>query len=235
MKSIWSSFRPLLIVTGFFIISLSSCNKEEENIPNPNIIRDFDGNEYTIVQIGNQIWMTENLRTTHYNDGTPIALIEENQLWLAAETGAYSWYDNNLENKNDFGALYNAVAAKSEKICPTGWRVPENLDWFRLTTYAAELEGSTSGNLREQGDQFWNTAQGSFSASDRTGFSARGSGIRDIDGSFSDLKLIGAWWVAEENYHAPNWGKVIYIFNLDLLSVLSEEPLGMAIRCIKSE
>lgn len=235
MSSIIRSIRPLLIITGIIIFCLSSCNKDEENKPNPNTIKDFDGNEYAIVQIGNQVWMTENLKTTHYNDGTPIALIEENQLWIDAETGAYSWYDNNLENKNDFGALYNAIAAKSEKICPSGWRVPENLDWFRLTTYATELEGSTSVNLREQGDQFWDTAQGSFSASNRTGFSARGGGIRDIDGNFFDLKAAGAWWVAEENYHAPNWGKVIYIFNLNLLSIVSDEPLGMSIRCIKSE
>lgn len=235
MSSIPRSIRPLLVITGLFIISLSSCNKADENIPNPNTIKDFDGNEYTIIEIGDQVWMTENLKTTHYNDGTPIALIEENQLWLAAETGAYSWYDNKLENKKDFGALYNAVAAKSGKICPTGWRVPENLDWFRLTSYANELEGTAGVNLREQGDQFWNASQGSFVATDRTGFSARGSGIRDIDGSFADLKIIGAWWVAEENYHAPNWGKAIYIFNIDLLSILSEEPLGMSIRCIKSE
>lgn len=235
MKSIRKSFIPQTIIGVFFLIGLASCNKDDENMAAPTTIKDFDGNEYTMVKIGDQVWLKENLKTTHFNDGTPIAHLEENEPWLVAQTGAYSWYNNKPENKNAHGALYNAGAAKSGKVCPAGWRVPDHLDWFRLQDYASKLEGTSTGNLREPGDQFWNVRQGSHPGYDRTGFSARGSGIRDIDGSFILQKEVGSWWVGEENYHGPHWGKVISPYNEIFLNIIETEPLGMSIRCIKAD
>jgi uncharacterized protein (TIGR02145 family) len=234
MKSILRSYKPLLFLTGLLIVCLSSCSIEEESIPDPTKVKDYDGNEYTIIQVGEQVWLKENLKTTHYNDGTPIAHLPDNELWIAAETGAYSWYDNDPENKDHFGALYNVHVAKSGKICPTGWRVPKNIDWFRLEHYASSLFGATTSNLRDEDDLFWNRAEGSFLGTNRTGFYARGSGVRDFEGYFVELRETAGWWVAEENFHAPNWGKIIHIFDKSLLNSISDAHLGLSIRCIKS-
>lgn len=235
MKLILRPFKAILFLAGLLTICLSSCSKDDESAPGPAKVRDQDGNEYTIIQVGDQVWLKENLKTTHYNDGTPIAHFPENEQWLAAESGAYSWYDNDPENKDDFGALYNVYVAKSEKICPVGWRVPKNIDWFRLEQYASSLEGPTSSNLRDEDKSFWNSKPGSYTGTNRTGFSARGSGGRDDQGSFIELKEFATWWVAEENYHAPLWGKAISIYDTRMLNIVSDLPLGLSIRCIKSD
>ena len=59
-----------------------------------NSIRDIEDNTYKIVTIGTQVWMAENLKTTKYNDGTPIPNTTDNTTWAALTTGAYSDYNN---------------------------------------------------------------------------------------------------------------------------------------------
>ncbi len=42
---------------------------------------DGDNNNYPVVEIGTQVWMAENLKTTKYNDGTGIPMITNNNEW----------------------------------------------------------------------------------------------------------------------------------------------------------
>ena len=59
------------IILSLFILMLLSCgNPTSDEVP--NTVTDIDGNVYNTVQIGNQVWTVENLRTTKYNDGAPI-------------------------------------------------------------------------------------------------------------------------------------------------------------------
>jgi len=59
---------PVIVVTLFIF----SCKKNTDQHQQPPSVTDADGNVYTTVKIGDQIWMKENLKTTKYNDGTPI-------------------------------------------------------------------------------------------------------------------------------------------------------------------
>ena len=113
----------LTMVMGLHLILINSCSKDEaEN--NPASITDKDGNVYTSVTIGTQVWMVENLKTTKYNDGTPIPNVTDNTEWSNLTTPAYCWYDNDITKKNPYGALYNGYAVRTGKLCPTGWHVP---------------------------------------------------------------------------------------------------------------
>ena len=59
-------------------------------------VTDIDGNLYNVVQIGNRLWMAENLRTTRYNDGLAIPhRIFNDYDSSVVKTPAYYWYDNN--------------------------------------------------------------------------------------------------------------------------------------------
>ena len=101
-------------------------------------VTDYDGNVYNTVTIGTQIWMKENLKTTHYSDGWPI---EE-----APAGGGYS-YSARYYYMNEYGYHYNwaAVMRNSESsganpsgvqgICPTGWHVPSTAEWSQLADY----------------------------------------------------------------------------------------------------
>jgi uncharacterized protein (TIGR02145 family) len=86
------------------LLIISACKKDEDD---PSVIKDGDGNIYTTVTIGTQMWLKENLKSTSYNDGTAITEKTGNSDWSNSSTGAYCWYDNDAANKTTFGALYN--------------------------------------------------------------------------------------------------------------------------------
>ncbi|MBO4482086.1 MAG: hypothetical protein J5719_05990, partial [Bacteroidales bacterium] len=109
-------------------------------------ITDVDCNTYNTVQIGEQCWMKENLRTTKYADGRSIE-----QGYESSSDVAYWYYPNNSSsNKATYGLLYNwkAVMRNSSSssanpsgvqgICPTGWHVPSDAEWTQLTDYVRE-------------------------------------------------------------------------------------------------
>ena len=114
---------------------------------------DFDGNVYRTVQIGDQIWMAENLKTTHYADGRAIPLVTDNTEWANLENNntddAYCYYNNNSEGEADiYGALYTWAAAMGDNavysstnpsgvqgVCPDGWHLPSYAEWRQLSGY----------------------------------------------------------------------------------------------------
>ena len=107
-------------------------------------VTDYDGNVYNTVQIGNQCWMKENLRTTHYANGTYITRASG----ITSSTTAYSYYpNNNSSNVSTYGYLYNWPAVMHgdssstvnpsgvQGICPNGWHVPSDAEWTQMTDY----------------------------------------------------------------------------------------------------
>lgn len=69
-------------------------------------VTDIEGNTYKIVQIGTQLWMAENLRTTKFNDNSIIPLLDDEQAWSNSLTPAYCWYENDSNYKSICGAIY---------------------------------------------------------------------------------------------------------------------------------
>ena len=109
--------------------------------PDAVTMTDIDGNTYHTVQIGNQCWMKENLRTTHFADSTPIALG-----YTSSSTLPYRYNPhNNADYVTDYGYLYNWPAmmhgatsgssAGVQGVCPDGWHVPDDAEWIQLTDY----------------------------------------------------------------------------------------------------
>ena len=108
---------------------------------------DYDGNVYNTVQIGKQCWMKENLRTTHYADGTTITSGNSSTSVVNAYYYDYSSSGIPLAQR---GYLYNWPAVMHgastsddnpsgvQGICPAGWHVPSNVEWMQLTDYVIE-------------------------------------------------------------------------------------------------
>lgn len=110
----------------------------------PNAIQDYDGNWYDAVVLGDQVWLAQNLRTTHYADGTTIP----NGGSTTSDTDPYYYdYSSSGIPLKDRGYLYNwpAVmkgAASSDLnpsgvqgIAPAGWHVPSDAEWTQMTNY----------------------------------------------------------------------------------------------------
>ena len=71
-------------------------------------VYDPDDNQYQTILIGNQVWMTENLKTSKYRDGTPIPLVTDYAGWSKLTAPGYCWYNNDENAHGDaYGALYN--------------------------------------------------------------------------------------------------------------------------------
>ncbi len=78
-------------------------------------------------------WMAENLRTTKLNDGSEITLVTDNTEWARISSPAFCWYNNNAsDSPDDYGVLYNWYAVNTGKLCPAGWHVSDETEWYSL-------------------------------------------------------------------------------------------------------
>jgi uncharacterized protein (TIGR02145 family) len=185
--------RPLLLL-AFFLMVNYSCKKKEEEIAsinfNPSItygsLIDQDGNNYKTVTIGTQVWMAENLKTTKYRNGDPIANVADNTEWENLTTGAYCTYDNDLKKLNAYGHLYNWHAVSDARnIAPEGWHVATDAEWTILNNYLGG--GIASGDkLKETGAIHWNYSN---SETNESGFTALPGGFRN-NMTFTGLEAI---------------------------------------------
>jgi uncharacterized protein (TIGR02145 family) len=156
-------------------------------------LSDIDNNVYTVVKIGNQWWMAENLRTTKLNDGTNIQRVTLNDVWQNLKTPGYCWYDNNaLSYKVPFGAFYNWYTVETGKLCPQGWHVPTNDDWYILINYLGGYQVA-GGKLKSTSLRYpWYSPN--TGATNESGFSAVPSASRLSDGEFGPLGIYAIWW-----------------------------------------
>jgi hypothetical protein len=70
-------------------------------------ITDSDGNTYSIVTIGTQVWLGNNLKTSKFNDGTSIPYLSTANDWVLATGPAFCWYKNSeVDNKAAYGGAF---------------------------------------------------------------------------------------------------------------------------------
>jgi uncharacterized protein (TIGR02145 family) len=218
----------LLFVISFFT---GGCKKDSNN-PSSDSVKDADGNIYHTVKIGTQTWMTENLKTTKYNDGKPIPLVIDNNQWSQLQTGAYCWYDNDsAANIAIFGALYNWQAANSDKLAPSGWHVATDADWTTLTTFLGG-ENLAGGKLKEKGTSNWMSPN--TGATNEVGFSALPAGYRSTDGTFTDMGLSGDWWTSTQVTGSTAWFRGVGNNLSNISRVGLDKTLGLSVRCVKN-
>jgi uncharacterized protein (TIGR02145 family) len=204
----------------------------DENSFTTEQLKDADGNVYTSVTIGTQTWMVENLKTTKYNDGTSIPNVSDGTAWGNLTTAAYCWYQNDISNKNPYGALYNAFAVTTSKICPSGWHVPSHSEWITLVEYAGGVLVA-GGKLKESGTSHWSSPN--TGATDEFGFKALPGGYRSPVSTFIFLGINGSWWTTTP-YNQGYGFTVFQIGNvraiIDYISGVG--PIhGMSVRCVK--
>jgi uncharacterized protein (TIGR02145 family) len=229
-KIIRISINPFIFF-GIAIQLLSCCEKDDGGKNHSNTVTDIDGNVYHFDTIGTQVWMVENLRTTRYNDGTPIPMVPDNLYWSRLTTGAYSDYDNTPDSSKIYGKLYNWYAVNdARKLAPAGWHVPSDSEWVLLLTYLGG-ESVAGGKLKETGTDHWESPN--VGATNESGFTALPGGRRDFNGSFYFIRLNGYFWSTTEN----NFPSSYFMFcNASHVAYLGcGQTLGMSVRCVKDQ
>lgn len=192
---------------------------------------DMDGNTYPTVRIGDQEWVAENLRVTHYRNGEVIPNVTDNPTWIVLTTGAYRWYNNNETSyKIPYGALYNWFAVNdSRNLCPASWHVPTDAELTTLTTYLGGL--SVAGGKTKAG-LFW-TIDANGGATNISGFSAIPGGTCYTDGGFFDIGRFGSYWSSTGYSTTSSWLRTINYNNTSISSYYDFKQVGYSVRCLR--
>ena len=202
----------------------------------PSTVTDIDGNVYPTVIIGEQEWMAENLRVTHYRNDDVIPTGFDGSQWSELGTGAYAVYDNDLILAETYGYLYNWYAVEDERgICPQDWHVPDDEEWQQLANFLGGNDNA-GGSLKqtgtiEDGTGLW--AEPNTGASNESGFTALPGGLRSqSNGYYTGLGFSAHFWSSTEgNYNnAQDWE----LYNTNSQVFHSQDPprRGLSIRCI---
>jgi uncharacterized protein (TIGR02145 family) len=226
-------FTSILVGLFFLILSCFPSNSQSVtvdkksdgfNMKQTQVIKDIDGNEYKTVKIGTQTWMSENLKTTKYNDGTDIPLVTEAKGWQEF-TPAYCWYNNEeTADKNGYGALYNWYAVNTNKLCPTGWHVPTSEDTFL----------SFFRYLNPKGFSYKDSWKDLFKSITDSGFKPIPAGSRNYsEGTFGGAEKNANWWISNEenSYIAKGWA--MNFINIDAHPIAESKRNGNSVRCVK--
>ncbi len=163
------------------VISFKTLNSNQ-------VVTDYDGNEYTTVTIGSQVWMQQNMKTKHYADGTTISdyTIYANELAIAAIYG--------LLYKQDI-AVRNIHTENTQGVCPDGWNVPSEGDWETMINYLGGY-GVAATELKDSTDIHW-TYQNT--GTNGSGFTAIGSGVYRDDQVLMSLRFDTYFWTSSPN------------------------------------
>jgi uncharacterized protein (TIGR02145 family) len=196
-------------------------------------VTDIDGNVYKTIVIGSQIWMAENLKTTKYNNNTPIPLVVDNVVWRNLTTPGYSWYNNDEETYKDiYGALYNWNTVNTGKLCPIGWHVPLFAEVDTLITYLGG-ENVAGGKMKETGTTHWKAPN--TEATNSSGFTGLPNSFRNASGSFyPNGEQCDSWTSNIIQY--PNPPVYMILFYDTAIGTWYEvlgQASGLSVRCVK--
>jgi len=207
---------------------------EQINFTTPSTITDFDNNVYETVKIGNQTWMAENLRTTHYLNGNAINTTNPATLDIINQTSPkYQWtYDGNDTYISTYGKLYTwYVITDSRKVCPIGWHIPSDNEWSTLET---TLGGNqiAANKLKEEGNTHWESPYNQ-DATDESCFSGLPAGYRDWNGTFFQIKSDGYWWSSTESETVRSYARTVNAGSPVIGRFGAIKSWGISVRCVK--
>ena len=216
-------------------------------------VTDHEGNVYATVQIGQQCWMRENLRTTHYADGDSIPAGGSNTSYTEPYYYDYSTHSLPLEVR---GYLYNWPAAMHgaasssanpsgvQGICPAGWHLPSDAEWTQLTDYVGSQSeytcGGSSSNIAKAlaSETGWNTYSADCvvgndpTSNNASGFSAVPAGFC-YGSSFYRAGDYANFWSSTEDASYNAWNRSLDYSSASVYSYGYSKSYGRSVRCLR--
>lgn len=199
-----------------------SCNINDSNSPMPEPLT-YEGKTYATIEIGNQVWMAENL---------DIGVMLKNS-FIQTDNGIiekYCWNDDSLKCKK-YGGLYQWNEAmqydssnNNKGICPPGWHIPTLAEFYSL----AETVDWDANRLKTEG-------VGVFDGygTNTSGFSALLSGCRSLNGGFSYSERAIFWTSSIDSSTSAPFQLFLYWDDNFVYSYPVSKKYGFSIRCLK--
>lgn len=211
----------------------------------PLTLTDIDGNDYALCRSISSVWMAEDLRVTHYNDGTPIANITNTNAWVADRAGASCYLNNDKAGAlgKGYGLLYNGYAVSTGKLCPKGWHVATEQDWLDMEMWMERSNGFPDSGFEDvtgwRGRRIgysltWNPHkwEGSgYSSAHKYMLGLVPGGKRNDDGTYAQPGKNGYYWaVGDEGNMFYRWMEVN---NGGVYRDAADLKTGMSVRCVR--
>lgn len=220
-----------------------SPGKMNDPIVNLNgpIVTDKDGKSYNSIviqwkddnlQLKSQTWMSQNLSTTTYNDGTPIALITDDDAWIGLTSPAYCYMGNDASKKYLYGALYNWYVVNTGKLCPVGWHVPSDDEFTKLTNFVGG-PGVAGGKLKERDTIHW--MANNPGATNSIGFTALPAGYRSnfFKQTFNGFRGNAYFWSTTEANENQSIAFGMWYSDSGTDHIGWPKQFGFSVRCLK--
>lgn len=147
--------------SGYCVRCMRDATAEEQSLADGTVVdypADIDGNLYTAIKIGTQVWFKQNLKTTKYNNGTNITNITVELTWALATTEGYCTYNNNpLSTYEDATYTYEV----QEIIVDGGLYIkPKNdkkvqSDYIHVTGSKGEILYHYSGSISSSANLYY--------------------------------------------------------------------------------
>jgi uncharacterized protein (TIGR02145 family) len=201
----------------------------------------YHGYDYATVQIAEQCWFAENLRTELYSNGDAIPGELSEGEWSNTDStnlGAQTIYTSNPANLADYGRLYNWYAVDDDRgLCLAGWHVPTDVEFMTLEMELGMSESEANGmNYRgsDQGTQLKSSPDDSpsWNGTNTSGFSGLAGGVRYADGSFYLLTSHVYFWSASLNGEYA-WYRNLYTYNSEVSRNYFDHQGGFSVRCVR--
>ena len=191
-------------------------------------VTDKDGNKYKTVQVGQQVWLNENLDVSHFRNGDAIPEAETAEEWNnAGNEGKPAWCYYHRDSSNAvtiFNKLYNWSAIKDPRgLAPDGWHVPSALDWTKLTDFL--------GGIDVAGTKMKSAAD--WDGTNLSGLDFLPGGYRNNLAAFSHAGRIGSWWSATESSADDAWSFSLGYKSGIVSKSFDSKHVGLSVRCVK--
>ncbi len=235
-----------------FVLVPRSCN-------GTSTVTDYDGNVYHTVEIGDQCWMKENMRTKHYPNGGSITYGGTGSGSGNMYSGYYYYPDGNSANQTTYGLLYNWTAAanntgnatsttassKVQGICPSGWHIPAAEEFFTLRQYVAatpyygSITKAVSSTTGWTSTTYSNTPGYEPEKNNYSGFNAMPAGYARYYSTTSvtpmSFGVSAMIWSSTGNATMSQYASLGYnLSTFQVNSSMIDRADGLSVRCIKN-
>ena len=223
----------------------TSCNNNpsksiDAGIEYSGAVTDIDGNVYNTIQIGNQLWMADNLRTTKYRNGDAIKDTSGFTTWELFDEGSYCNYNQDDSNISMYGRLYNWFAVEDNRgLAPDGWHIPSDEEWKELEIYLgmsqseADMKGPRENN--EVGLMLKSTSgwYDGHNGTNESGFTAVPSGFCGNYGDFDGDGFDAIFWSSTLSSDGIPWRRGLGYIAIGVARYSNGKNYGFSVRCVK--
>jgi uncharacterized protein (TIGR02145 family) len=217
------------IVSGGGKIKIGVAGMGNLNVGN-YFIDPRDGTRYKTVQIGNQIWMAENLKYLPSVSPSNVGSGTDPYYYVYGYQGTDILAAKATDNYKTYGVLYNWSAALT--ACPSGWHLPSDTEYKILEMYLGMTQAQADATGWRGTDEGSKLSTFTLNGNNSSGFTALMSGYRHTDGSFSSMGSTTIFW-SSTGSGSSAWHRYLYASFSTVNRNTYSKALGFSVRCIR--